>query len=365
MTGFLASLKDFSCTDGGEVDPNVVVENPQISLYCFDDIDRQAIFVELPADVDLTKAPFVYQSQYENAQRLIAVPYETFNQLAKTLPEIQQPIFIYITGRSGSTLLSHVFNDSNVVASLSEPDVATQFLHLRHSWERNRTSELHRLAQNTMRFLFKSYHARGIQTHALKFRSEGLQVMDLFQSAFPQAKNLFLYRDAIGWATSFYRLLKSDGIPEYSPVSFWQSNFETIFTVDFSHFRQYLDDGCEQISIPEALALWWIASTEWYLAQVERGIPVLAVRYADIIQHREEVLGSIFNYCDLPVSGMQLGLSAFDRDSQAGTKLARENSNEGNMTALSEEQLRSVSVILERHPILNTSDYIVPETLRI
>lgn len=240
MTGFLASRNDFSCTDGGEIDPTVVVENAQISLYCFDDIDKQAIFVELPAEVDLTQEPFVYQAQYENARRLIAVPYETFARLAKTLPEVREPIFVYITGRSGSTLLSHVFNDSGVVVSFSEPDAATQFLHLRHNRSGTSDSELRQLADNTLRFLFKSHHANGVQAHALKFRSEGLQVMDFFQEAFPQAKNLFLYRDAIGWATSFYRLFKSDGMPEYPPISLWQDIFDTIFAVDFSYFRQYL-----------------------------------------------------------------------------------------------------------------------------
>jgi len=238
MTGFLASLKDFEYTDGGQVDPNVVVENPQISLYCFDDTDKRAIFVELPVDIDLTEAPFIYLTQYEHAQRLIAVPYETFNQLATTLPEVRRPIFIYITGRSGSTLLSHVFNDSKVVVSLSEPDVATQFLHLRYDSDRNREAELRQLAQSTVRFLFKSYHLNGNQAHALKFRSEGLRVMDLFQEVYPQAKNLFLYRDAIGWARSFYRIIKQNS-PEFQSVDYYQGNFERIQAVDFSHFKQF------------------------------------------------------------------------------------------------------------------------------
>ena len=129
--GFLGSLNDFSYTDEGKVNPSEVVDNPHISLYCLDDVDNRAIFVELPANINLTKAAFVYQTQYEEAQRLIAVPYETFTELANTLPEIHQPIFVHITGRSGSTLLSHVFNESGIAASLAEPDVATQFVNLR------------------------------------------------------------------------------------------------------------------------------------------------------------------------------------------------------------------------------------------
>jgi hypothetical protein len=91
----------------------------------------------LPDGIDLTKAACVFRTQHEHAQRLIAAPYEIFNQLASTLPEVHRPIFIYMSGRSGSTLLSHVFNDSNVVVSLAEPDVVTQFSHLRKGTGKN------------------------------------------------------------------------------------------------------------------------------------------------------------------------------------------------------------------------------------
>lgn len=131
FAGLLASLKDFSYVDGDKVNPSEIIDNPQISLYCLDDIGKRAIFVELPHGTDLTKAPFVYRTQHEQALRLIAVPYKTFIGLANRLPEIDQPIFIHMSGRSGSTLLSHAFNESKIVASLAEPDVATQFVHLR------------------------------------------------------------------------------------------------------------------------------------------------------------------------------------------------------------------------------------------
>jgi hypothetical protein len=80
--GQLASLADFTCVDGDEVDPRVVLDNLNLSLYCFDDATRQAIFVELPSGVDLTKSPFVYKTQGEEAERLIAVSYDTFLRLA-------------------------------------------------------------------------------------------------------------------------------------------------------------------------------------------------------------------------------------------------------------------------------------------
>ena len=363
---FLASLADFSYSDGGAVTPSLVVDNPQISLYCLDDTQRQAVFVEVPAEIDLTQAPFVYQTQYEQAQRLIAVPYDTFNQLAKELPEVPQPIFIYITGRSGSTLLNHAFNASGTVVSLSEPDVVTQFVNLRHQTQGRREDELRTLAQSTIRFLFKAYHAQGVQgPYALKFRNQGLQVLDLFQTTFPQAKNLFLYRDAIGYVTSFYRLFRKSGAPEYLSVRTWQSQFERTLAADLSHLPQLLDEGRDEISIPEQLTLWWLAVMEWYLAQVEQSQPVGAVRYTDLIGAQAKSLSQIFSYCGLPLDRVQRGLSVYGQDAQAGTLLARENPNEGNKRTLNETQIDSVTSILERHPVLNTSDFIAPGTLQI
>jgi hypothetical protein len=151
----LASLADFSYTEGEEIDPQVVLENPDLSLYCFDDATRQAIFVELPPSVDLTKAAFVYLTQGEQAERLIAVSYDTFMQLAAELSEVENLICTCGTGRSGSTLLSHVFNELDTVVSLSEPDVATQFALLRDA-DRSREEELSKLLDSTVRFLFKS-----------------------------------------------------------------------------------------------------------------------------------------------------------------------------------------------------------------
>src|SRR5205085_10369766 len=92
------------------VDPNSVRTNPNISLYCLDDTTKRAIFVELPREVDLANVPFVYQTQYEQAQRLIAVSYDSFIHIAHDLPKVDHLLMLYMTGRCGSTLLSHVLN---------------------------------------------------------------------------------------------------------------------------------------------------------------------------------------------------------------------------------------------------------------
>ncbi len=364
MPGYLASLADFSLSTGAAVNADIVLNQPNLSLYCLDDAQKRAIFVELPPDVDLAMAPFVYQTQYEQAQRLIAVPYETFRQLAHALPEVQHLIVIYISGRSGSTLLSHVFNALDSVRSLAEPDVATQFVHLRRADEQ-RDAELRNLLDCTVRFLCKPTPFKTPSTYALKLRNEGLQVMDLFQTTFPQAKNLFLYRDAVGFVASFYRLFKLVDMPEQMPMGEWRALFSQLINEDFTHMSAYLDAGVAEVSLPQHLALWWLAIMEWYLAQYSQGLPILAVRYADLTAARERVLSAVFRYCGLPPAAVAETLGVFARDAQAGTLLARVNPAEGNQLRLSEAQLREISTILQRHPVVKDSDFIAPGTFHV
>ena len=104
-----------------------------MSLYCLNHASRQAIFAELPPGIDLASAPFYYQAQFDHAQRLVAVPYAEFHQLAETIPlDLSRLILIHNIGRCGSTLLSSAFNQLDGVISFSEPDVFANFVALRH-----------------------------------------------------------------------------------------------------------------------------------------------------------------------------------------------------------------------------------------
>jgi hypothetical protein len=134
---------------------------------------------------------------------------------------------------------------------------------------------------------------------------------------------------------------------------------------DFAPAADNLAPGVESLSMAQNLALWWSVIMDWYLAQHARGIPVLAVRYADLNAHREQVVKAIFEYCGLPTDQLAKSLSAFERDSQAGTFLARDKPNEGNTFKFNEEQLAEIAEILARHPVIQESDFVAPGTLRL
>jgi hypothetical protein len=362
-TGFHASLADFSATPEQVVSADIVCADPALSLYCLDEATQQAIFVELPPEVDLAQVPLVYQTQYRQAQRLLAVPYTTFRQLARQLPAVEQLIMIYMTGRSGSTLLSHVFNTADNVRSLSEVDVPTHFVHLRRA-DGLQEAELRDLLDSTVRFLLKPTPFKASSALALKLRNEGTQIMDLFQATFPQVKNLFMYRDAFGFVRSFYRIVTRYQAPASTPIQDFLARFRLFSAYDATPLLAYLDPGTTTISTLQFLVLWWIAAMEWYLAQQAKGVPALAVRFDDLNNEREQVLYSVFQYCGLPTAVGPQTLGVFAHDAQAGTPLARDNPNQGNQLQLSEEQCQEILRILNRHPMIQAPDFVVPGTLR-
>ncbi len=364
MTGFIASIKDFVVSDGEPLSAEHVLTDPNISLYCLDDVNQRAIFVEMTPGVDLAQASFVYMTQYDSAKRLVAVPYPEFITLARQLPPLDNLIMIYMTGRSGSTLLSKVFNEVENVISLAEPDVPVQFIHLRTP-DGARDAELTELLQATIRFCFKPTGQKQGSTYALKLRGEAVQMVDLVQAAFPKAKNLFLYRDVIGWVASFYRILRRFDFPDSRPVDEWITLNELINNRDFSHMTAYLPVGTTQISLIQQLTLWFLVITEWYTTSAATGIPILPIRYADLDSQPEKTLTAVFQYCGLPLSEVQRTLKVFETDSQAGTPLGRDNPKVGNQEKLSDEDLAEINRILSIYPYIKESDFVVPGTLTI
>lgn len=363
MTGFLASLEDFTVAEGALVDAGIVRAHPSLSLYCLDDPAQRAIFVELPPEIDLAKVPFVYQAQYDHALRLVALPYDELVRQAQALPAAGNLIMMYMTGRCGSTLLSHIFNELEGVTSLSEPDVATQFVHLRCA-DGSRDAELRALLGSVVRFLFKPAPPNASSTAALKLRSEGTQLADLYQAAFPAAKNLFLYRDALGWVASFYRIFTREGLASAIPLEENLAFLGQLFAYDFTSLAACLDPGTREVSLAEQLTLWWLAAIEWYLAKYDQGFPFLAIRYADLNERRESTLEAVFAHCGLPAASVPRTLGAFERDAQAGTALAREHPALGNRLRLSEAQREQIGRMVGRHPRIRLPDVLLPGTLQ-
>lgn len=135
--------------------------------------------------------------------------------------------------------------------------------------------------------------------YAIKFRNQCTQIADLFDVAFPGASHLFMYRNAVDWTASFYRLMHRYGVLETidaSESATWLSHY---FGRPIDMGRLYGAPLPDVLSQAESLALSWLATMERYLTLYEQGVSFAAIRYEDLVAHPERMVSALFAHCGL------------------------------------------------------------------
>jgi hypothetical protein len=339
---YVVSPDDFASAKLGEVDPAVVVSDPTVSLYCLDHAARRVWFVQVPEGTDITAAAFMYVAQYDYAQRLLAVPYDVLHRIAADMNLRDPLVFIYSTGRAGSTLVSKAFEEMGAVTSLSEPDVYTQAVALRSSGVPD--DEIRDVLASATRILFNPTFTRGSTLNVVKFRSMCIQLGDLLFESFPQAGNLFLYRDLAPFIRSWGRALPFDDLPSEVRRDIMAVS-APLMPLLAEELRHRTD-----ISGIERNCLSWLSVMQACDRLVRRGIPMLAVRYEDLAADPTHGLETIVRYLGLPTDQVQSALIAFGRDSQAGSPLSREEVAHRNVT-IDDRQWELVRNRVRRYPL--------------
>jgi hypothetical protein len=65
----IVSAADFQVQPGRALDPQVVFDQPNLSLYCLDHANQRALFVDTPPEVDLVQAPFYLVTPQDRVER--------------------------------------------------------------------------------------------------------------------------------------------------------------------------------------------------------------------------------------------------------------------------------------------------------
>ncbi len=357
----ITSPTDFYFTEGDTIDAQVIVENPNISIYCLDHENRRTLFVETPTDIDLSKAPFYYQAQYENAVNLFAVSYEVLHRLADNIRiDSKQLILIYSVGRCGSTLISSALNQAENIVSLSEPDIYTQLVEIRE-WDGSNDADVSELLQTCTKILCKS-SMQNTDPHrlAIKFRSFCIEIADLMFKYLPDAKIIFLYRDVDTWLKSSVRAFVHDDINSVGNLESIQAWLRQLVSLIDKH----LSENSESLSIAKIGTLMWLSMMERYIKLHQEGVPMLAVRFNTLTILPKQVIKGIFDYCDISISDFEDIFKIFDRDSQEGTVLSRTNIQQKSVK-LSDDILAEMRRTLLTHPTIQTPHFVLPNTLHL
>ena len=360
--GVITSLADFEWAAAQDLDAEILLTNPDFSLYCLDNERRHAVFTALPTGIDLSRVPFMYQAQFDHAEYLVALPYCEFVQLAEQIPAISSKLLcLHNIGRCGSTVLARALNEIDGLMSLSEPDVLTNFVSLRPLPRQEQID----LLLACLRWLCRPAIVRDHDHIVIKFRNQAAGIMDLYLDALPKARHLFIYRNAIDWLASFHRLHVKRAAPplRYSrqQVIEQQASYYQLPQAEIEQITPALIESYRGL---EGRAVGWLLMLGRYLEPYESGADIAAIRYEDLHGKREATLNRVLPEMDLPEDALTQALRAFNSDAQAGTKLARD-AGRGNTLTLPEPQQATVRELFALQKVINRADYILPGIIEV
>ena len=353
----LAALRNFRLREMGQLPVGKILENPHITLYGLDFENEQAVFVETPADVNLSQAPFYFDTQLEKAKRVLTIPFETMIQLAKSVTiDDERLVSIYSVGRCGSTLASQIFAQIPGVINISEPYVLSQLVIARNTKAANE-DDLVALLEAAMCLLCKT---AAETAWVLKGQSFVIELGDWLHNLYPQTKNLFLYRHAETWLRSGLRAY-GRGVEETDKEhrSREKQRRELLGPL-VPAIAQY--DPKKPLSHAGSLALMWLTAMERYVQYCNMGIEMLAIRYASWRSTPRKTAEAMLDYCRCRPTDMTAIYETLNRDSQAGTRLSRQTL-EQRERVVTELELKELHWHLQRHAFIHQADFQAPNTL--
>jgi hypothetical protein len=96
-----------------------------------------------------------------------------------------------------------------------------------------------------------------------------------------------------------------------------------------------------------------------YLRAHEKGTPLVAVRYEDLVDQRIQILSIVFDALGLPLTQSEQVLQAFEQHSQLDVSFDGRD-----QVKISEDEMQAFTALLEKHPRKLSTCMVLPDTLR-
>ena len=353
-----ADLRNFHLGETVKLPAGKILENPHITLYGLDFESRQATFVETPADVNLSHAPFYSITQFEKAERIWTVSFETMLQLAQSAAiDDKRLVLIYSVGRCGSTLASQIFAQVPGVINISEPYALMQLVIARNT-KAVEDEALVALLKAAVCLLCKT---AAETAWVIKGQSFVIELGDWLHEIYPQTRNLFLYRHAETWLRSGLRAYSNvfEGTDEERRAR--ENERRGVLGPLVPLIANY--DANLLLSHAEMLALMWLRAMERYVQYCTMGMEMLAIRYASWRSAPRETAEAMLDYCQCRPADMTTIYETLNRDSQAGTRLSREALDQRERV-ISELEIEELHRHLRNHAFIHEPDFEAPNTLK-
>jgi len=230
-------------------------------------------------------------------------------------------VFLYSTGRCGSTLLQQMMSAFPNAMSLSEPDSFTDIHVLKNA--DLPALELKLILQSVIRIECKNL--RKVDMLVLKTRSQctwqGAAVAELF----PTSHLLFMYRNAIDVTFSNMRafmhlpgvsLSFDERVPAWFRDNVLTAPLKNFMAKSAAHL--YPKEYLMKQSPMALIGMGWVVECCSYLDLRQKGVRIRAVRYEDLIADPSGFICSLAKYLSVNLTPdmTQRSLEAMKKDSQ-------------------------------------------------
>jgi hypothetical protein len=372
----LVNLKhDFGLEKEGTLEAEEIIRDKNFSLYCIDQQERVAAFIQTSERLYIENAAFLYQKQYKYAENVVCVPYEVFFRVfEKIYCQMKNVCLVFSVGRCGSTLLQKMLGVLPGVNSISEADVYSQVSELLRMKQIDAAEACAIFKCATIHF-WNNCCSSPNDILLLKFRSEVITSYAEIYRAIPTEKSIFMYRNATDVIQSFNRMLgfsqKHDFFLQhhlFSSFNKWWVKKQ--FRKNEYLYRDFISPlNLKGISTVELVALlrpsgytflWWLLKVNLYLKMRVENIPIVALRYEDLISNPEKMLCMILAYLKLPAKSLVQACGQVRRDSQEGTNLARDSMGQYILKA---KERDSIAMAIRLYTDFSGPDHILSGTL--
>jgi len=386
-----ASLSDFKFTLSKKVDfANLLKEKGNvISPYCVDDETRSVVFVELEPGLDpAEKGPFFFQTQRNNALRLYTVPFDEYHKVISELDDemcsTEKLLLVYNVSRCGSTILSKCLNQLGEVRSISEPDIFSSLTHLASEANGTRNEDLKKLAQSSARLM--CYQRRLLypdcDTVCIKFRFQMVYIADLVKEAIPDAKAIFLYRNALdvidSMAAAFintrlYHLVRRLGVDVFYvfKISDLPQNLPKLMPL--MNDERFPVETYKDLGAVCPFVMSWLSVMHYGMKGLDSGSIQAAIRYEELTARKTDLVSEMLGVVGLPLKSStqkkQDGVFTKDAHGESITRSRRAQydkngvAKRGDYVYFRGDDVRRVKQVLARHEVIENSEFIIPGTL--
>ena len=353
-----ALRQHFLTEPGSEMTAEEVLVNPNITLYFFDFEAEAAIFVELPDSVRPEQASFYYAAQYDHAVGLVSMPLTEFFRVSDHVALPPKPmIFVHSVGRCGSTMVSKALGALPEVHSISEPDDLTQIAFNVARLD-GTAHPAKQLVRSSLRWHCKPRHGKRATRVAIKPRSEVMCLAEAMIEAFPDSRNVFLYRDGLSWAESVFRLSPPEA--DHADVEIHRKH-QSFWATKSPLVAAYASEA-SPLNLTETRMLHWCEVLEEYLRLLSCGHTFFATRYNELADNPKAILHKLLDFSGIEVNDWTPIDKALERDSQEGTVFDRK-SLRARQTEFPGWLRESAVNIVKTRPLLGQPDVILPGTI--